>query len=125
MPSNLRVFFSAPLVAWLALERLLYALDPYESNEALVAQRRLLATGTPRRIEAAVKDGNIYLSGEVLVKGVIVEIPRVERLNLSGLPGLERYEGYPARLEALLRVLEIASARTLRMDAKGGLTAER
>ena len=68
------------------LERLLYALDPYESNEAIVSQRKLLSIGTPGWVVIEIKDGSLSLKGQVIVKGIGIDMPGIERLNLTGLP---------------------------------------
>jgi translocation and assembly module TamB len=71
-----------------ALERMLYALDPYENNESIVRQRKLLRMGSVRWVTAGLKDGMLSASGQVEVKGVKLELPRLERLNVASLPGL-------------------------------------
>jgi hypothetical protein len=74
-----------------ALDRMLYALDPYESNETIMGQRKLLRIGRPRWARAAVKSGLFSAGGEVEVKGARIELPRLDRLSLSGLPGLGKF----------------------------------
>jgi hypothetical protein len=63
-----------------ALDRMLYALDPYESNESIVQQRKLLRMGPVKWVAASVKDGMLSASGQVEAKGVKLELPRLERL---------------------------------------------
>ncbi|MFH2219460.1 MAG: AsmA family protein [Pseudomonadota bacterium] len=99
-----------------SLERLLYALDPYENNEAIVSQRRLLRTGSPRRIRAVVRDGSLSLSGVAEIKGVLMDLPRVDRLNIAGVPGLGKYETYLDVIDPVIAVLKISSATGLRLD---------
>ncbi|MCP4688666.1 MAG: hypothetical protein GY859_11490, partial [Desulfobacterales bacterium] len=102
-----------------ALERLLYALDPHESDEAIVSQRRLLRIGSPRWIRVSIKDGSLSLRGEIMVKGSPIDIPRVERLNLANLANLEKYEKHLAALEPAIQALNILSANVLRISESG------
>jgi len=76
----------------LALERLLYALDPYENNEIIVSQRNLLKTGSPIWIEIVVRDGNLSMSGEISVAGLRLNLPTLKRFTITGISGLERFE---------------------------------
>jgi len=69
-----------------ALERMLYALDPYEDNESIVRQRKLLRMGSVRWVTAGLKDGMLSTSGQVEVKGVKLAIPRLERLMWRACP---------------------------------------
>jgi len=68
------------------LERILYRMDPYESNETIVKQRKLLRMGSPRWVEFEILYGNLSLRGEVEAKGLQLELPRIERLNVADLP---------------------------------------
>ncbi|MFU8857798.1 MAG: hypothetical protein ACNA8S_12450 [Deferrisomatales bacterium] len=107
------------------LERALYALDPGESNEAVVRQRRLVRLGGPRWVRAQVRDGNLSVEGEVEARGVRLALPRLERLRVSQLPGLE---GLGEALEALLPLrgaLEAVRADVLTVDDAGILRFER
>ncbi|MBF0397766.1 MAG: hypothetical protein HQK78_13390 [Desulfobacterales bacterium] len=81
-------------ISSLALQRILYALDPYESNEAISSQRKLLNTGYPRWINLNIKNGNLSLDGEIEAKGIRVSIPKLERLNISNVGTLNRLEEY-------------------------------
>jgi hypothetical protein len=105
-----------------ALERVLYALDPYENNESMVRQRKLLKSGTPRWVKAAVRDGMLSASGEVEVKGMKLELPKIERLNVAGLPGLGGYEKRLAVIGPIIKGLNILSADTVRVDKDGKMT---
>ncbi len=67
------------------LERLLFSLDPYERNEKLVAQRKMLRLGGIKGLRASAVDGSFSLEGEAEIKGVAVDLPRVERLRLADL----------------------------------------
>ncbi|MFC1892187.1 hypothetical protein ACFLZT_07330, partial [Thermodesulfobacteriota bacterium] len=44
------------------LERFLYAMDPFESNETIVSQRKLLSIGTPRWVNLRIRYGNLSLT---------------------------------------------------------------
>lgn len=102
-----------------ALERFLYALDPYESNESIVSQRRLLRRGTPRWIKIRIQNGALSLTGEVSVSGARVAIPPIDRLNLDRIGGLDRYEGSLSGMGPLVDLLKMLSAETLAVDEKG------
>ncbi|MBW2042349.1 MAG: hypothetical protein JRI76_10000 [Deltaproteobacteria bacterium] len=92
-----------------AFGRMLYLLDPYESNETIVSQRRLLRSGVPRWIDIHVQNGILSLDGEVIVKGIPIKIPHLERLNLAAISGLKAYEGYLTALGDLNRILDLTS----------------
>jgi hypothetical protein len=102
-----------------ALDRVLYALDPYENNEAIVQQRKLLRMGTPRWAKAAVKNGMLSASGEVEVKGVKLELPSLERINVAALPGFDRFEKRLAVIGPVIKTLNILSADTVEVDRDG------
>jgi len=101
-----------------ALEQMLYALDPYENNEKIVSQRKFLKKGYPRWIRLMIKDGSLSLEGVLSIQGVDVEIPSIDRLNISGLSGLEPLEEVLLKLEPAVRFFKIASAN--RIVAKQG-----
>jgi hypothetical protein len=101
-----------------ALERLLYTIDPYESNEAVVSQRRLLQKGSPKWAELKIKDGNLSMRGELAIEGVDINFPSLERLNISNLPGMEKYAGRLSGLKPIVRILEIASANVIEVGEK-------
>ncbi|MCP4110988.1 MAG: hypothetical protein GY749_36605 [Desulfobacteraceae bacterium] len=105
-----------------AIERLLYALDPFESNEAIISQRRVFQTGTPRWIRAVIKNGSLSLTGEAEIKGVRIEIPRLNHLNISNLSWPDQVEKNLAGLKPLIRILEISSADILEIDNKGEIS---
>ncbi len=99
-----------------ALERLLYAIDPHEENEAIVSQRRLLRLGSPRSIRVRVKDGFLSLSGAIAVKSVPVSIPPLNRLNIARIPGLNAYGSALSALAPVISALDTASADTLALE---------
>jgi len=92
-----------------AFGRVLYLLDPYENNETIVSQRKLLHSGVPRWIDVNVSNGILSLDGEVIVKGVPIKIPHLERLNLAAVSGLETYEPYLSYLNTWVLILKIVS----------------
>lgn len=102
-----------------SLERFLYALDPSESNEAIVSQRQLLRLGSPRWINVYVKDGSLSMEGEVDAQGVAVAIPGLRRLNVANVTGLDNYAEHLASLDPIVEVLKICAANGIKIS-KGG-----
>jgi hypothetical protein len=94
----------------MALERLLYSIDPYESNEAIVSQRRLLKNGSPKKIRLDIKDGFLSLRGNVSIKGIEFSLPAIRRLNIAQVPGLERFEEKLSGLAPVISILQKVSA---------------
>lgn len=93
-----------------ALERLLYSLDPYESNEAIVSQRRLLKNGSPKKIRLEIKNGFMSLRGKVSIKGIEISLPAIRRLNIAQVPGLERFGEKLSGLTPMIKILQQISA---------------
>ena len=102
-----------------SLERLLYALDPAESNEAIVSQRQLLRMGFPRRIYVHIQDGNLSIEGEIDVQGVPVEIPSLRRLNVANISGLDKYADYLVGLVPVIKTLKFCSANAIKIGENG------
>lgn len=98
------------------LERALFALDPSESDETIVLQRKLLKTGTPKWIKIAIKDGSFSLRGEVLVAGATVALPTLSRINLVNLGIVREFESYATSLKQMMDVLDMMSANVIRTD---------
>jgi len=96
-----------------ALERILYALDPYETNEAMAAQRRLLKAGFPKQIRLDIRDGFLSLKGDVVIKGVTIALPAIRRLNLAQIPGMARFQGRLSGLTPVLSILQKLSAEKI------------
>jgi hypothetical protein len=96
-----------------ALERILYALDPYETSEAMVAQRRLLKAGSPKQIRLDIKDGFLSLTGEVTIQGVTIALPAIRRLNLAQIPGMARFQDSLSGIGPALSILRIMSAEKM------------
>jgi hypothetical protein len=103
------------------LERFLYALDPYESNEMMVKQRKLLRQGTPRWIEIQIKDGNLSLKGEVEVKGALIRLPEIRRFNVALLPISDRLNEQAPKLRHLMQLLNILVSDTILVNQGEGL----
>ncbi len=102
-----------------SLERFLYALDPSESNEAIVSQRQLLRLGSPRWINVYVKDGSLSMEGEVDAQGVPVAIPSLRRMHIANVAGLDNYAEYLAGLDPLIAVLKVCAASGIKISKDG------
>jgi hypothetical protein len=102
-----------------SLERILYALDPSESNEAIVSQRQLLRLGSPRWINVSVKDGSLSMEGEVDAQGVPVAIPNLRRMHIANVAGLDNYAEYLAGLDPLIAVLKVCAASGIKISKDG------
>lgn len=98
------------------LERMLYALDPDEQNETIVQQRRLMGIGYPRNVRLGMAYGNLSLSGEVVVKGFQLELPRIDRLPVANLPIRKQLTKALAPLPALVITLDAASGGSICRD---------
>ncbi len=118
---NLQITIHLSHIGSRTLERFLYGLDPYESNETMVKQRALLRLGSPRWIRMEVAHGALSLRGEVEVKGALVELPKIDRLNLAALPGMDKFATQAAAFGTLNEALRILSADGIRVDPKEGL----
>lgn len=101
------------------LERMLYALDPNEQNESIVAQRRLMGMGHPRHVRLGMAYGNLSLSGEVEIKGFRLELPRIDRLPVANLPIRRQLAKALAPVPALVNTLDAASADGICRDPAG------
>lgn len=107
------------------IERALFSLDPYERNEQLVAQRKMLRLGTLKGLRANAVDGAFSMEGEVRIKGIAVDLPKVERLRISELPLRQELSRNRGSITALRSVLDLVRADTLAVDPKGKLTLHR
>jgi hypothetical protein len=101
------------------LERILYAMDPYESNEAIINQRKLLRMGSPLWIRILIENGNLSLSGQVQVKGMSVDLPSINRINLADLPLQRRLEPILSKMENIIKLLEIISSDSIYIGDDG------
>jgi hypothetical protein len=95
------------------LERLLYALDPYEANEGIVKQRALLRKGSPEWVNLEIRHGNLSLTGDVSVMGARLPLPPVERLNVTNMPIHTKLQKILSRLGPVERGLKTLSADTI------------
>lgn len=104
-----------------AMERLLYAIDPLESNETIVSQRRLLKKGFPRRIHITIKEGNLSLAGEVAIGPVTEKIPPLERLSISNLQGFDSAVSKLTVMDTVSMILEAAGAEGIQPEPEGSV----
>jgi uncharacterized protein involved in outer membrane biogenesis len=102
------------------LERMLYALDPDEQNETIVQQRRLMDMGYPRNLRVAIAYGNLSLSGAVEVKGFQLDLPPVDRLNISNLPVRDKLAAPLSAVPGLVRALDAISGTVICRDKDAG-----
>ncbi len=91
------------------LERVLYALDPDEQNEAIVQQRRLMDMGHPRHLRVAASYGNLSVTGAVEIKGFRLDLPPVDRLPIANLPLRDKLAMPLAAVPGFIRLLDAAS----------------
>ena len=102
-----------------ALERFLFALDPYGNNEAIVKQRQLLKIGSPSWFKLGIKNGMVSLSGEISVKGIPIPIPSIDRLNVMNIPGIEKLQLQLSKGQPVIQILKIMSASNLMIGQSG------
>ena len=107
------------------LERALFGLDPYERNEQIVAQRKLLRQGSLKRLRAGTLDGSLSFDGDVLVRGVQVALPRAERIRLAELPIQKELARGMAGVATARKMLDLLRADTLTIGPKGEFTLGR
>jgi hypothetical protein len=107
------------------LERALFTLDPFERNEQIVALRNMLRLGTLKGLRATAVDGSFGMEGELLVKGVAINLPRVERLRISEFPLRQELSKNRATILAVRRLLDQLRADTLVVGSHGELTLQR
>jgi translocation and assembly module TamB len=107
------------------IERALFSLDPYERNEQLVAQRKMLRMGTLKGLRATAVDGAFSMEGEARIKGVAVDLPKVDRLRISELPLRQELSRNREGVTALRGVLDLVRADTLVVGPKGELSLKR
>ncbi|NTV49781.1 MAG: hypothetical protein HGB32_06135 [Geobacteraceae bacterium] len=107
------------------IERALFSLDPYERNEQLVAQRKMLRLGGLKGLRANAVDGAFSMEGEAHIKGVTVDLPKVERLRISELPLRQELARNRKGIMALRGILDLVRADTLVIGPKGELSLKR
>jgi hypothetical protein len=107
------------------LERALFSLDPYERNEQVVAQRKLLRNGNLNWLRAGTLDGSFSLEGEVQAKGINVTLPPVERIRLADLPLKKQMATTLAGVKKLRTLLDLVRADTLIVGPDGKISLKR
>lgn len=107
------------------IERALFSLDPYERNEQIVAQRKMLRMGGLKGLRASAVDGAFSMEGEAQIKGVAVDLPKVERLRISELPLRQELARNSKGIAALRGFLDLVRADTLVIGPKGELSLKR
>lgn len=107
------------------LERALFSLDPYERNEQVVAQRKMLRLGRLIGLRANAVDGAFSMEGEARIKGIAVDLPKVERLRISELPLRQELVKNRGAIMALRTLLDLVRADTLVVGPKGELSLKR
>ena len=107
------------------LEQALYALDPNERNEQMVAQRKLLRIGSLKGLRAVAVDGAFSIEGEALVKGAPVDLPKVDRLRISELPLRQDLAAQRGSIMSLRSILDLVRADTLVFGQHGEVTLKR
>jgi translocation and assembly module TamB len=122
---QLRLALNLRKIGTNTIERALFSLDPYERNEQLVAQRKMLRLGALKGLRANAVDGAFSMEGEALIKGVAVDLPKVERLRISELPLRQELVKYRGGITALRGVLDLVRADTLVIGPKGELSLKR
>lgn len=107
------------------MERALFSLDPYERNEQIVAQRKMLKLGGLKGLRANAVDGAFSMEGEAFIKGITVDLPKVDRLRISELPLRKELAKSSKGIAALRGFLDLVRADTLVIGPKGELSLKR
>jgi len=107
------------------IEQALFSLDPYERNEQVVAQRKTLRLGTLKGLRVTAVDGALSMEGEAVVKGLAIDLPKVERLRISELPLRQELVKNRKSIEALRGLLGLMRSDTLVVGPKGELSLKR
>ena len=123
MLKDLRLDVDITHIGSKALDRFLYSLDPYESNESIVKQRNLLRTGSPRWVKLNILYGDLSMSGQVSVKGIMVDLPQIDRINLTELPIQRQLDESLSNLGELIDFLKIMSASGIGFSNNGMIEA--
>ncbi|MFZ4857135.1 MAG: hypothetical protein ACOYL3_12135 [Desulfuromonadaceae bacterium] len=125
LSEQLRLVLNIRKIGSNTLERALFSLDPYERNEKLVAQRKMLRLGHLKGLRATAVDGAFSMDGEAEIKGVAVLLPNVDRVRISELPLRQELVKYREKIMALRGFLDLVRADTLVVGPKGELTLKR
>jgi translocation and assembly module TamB len=105
-----------------SFDRALVSLDPHETNEAIMAQRKLLRLGRLQRAEVEVSDGALSLSGAVNVEDVTIDLPKIDRLRLADLPLHKELAPLLTAISAVRPPLEFVRADILDIGAQGEIS---
>jgi hypothetical protein len=105
-----------------SFDRALASFDPYERNEAIMAQRKLLRHGQLQGVELQAADGALALSGKVKVEGVSIALPKIDRLRLAELPLQKELAPLLSAISAARPPLEFLRADTIAIDAQGEIS---
>lgn len=105
-----------------SFDRVLASLDPYERNEAIQAQRKLLRLGQLQGIEVLAADGALAVSGAVNVQGASIALPKIDRLRLSELPLEKELTPVLTAISAARPPLEFLRTDTIVIDAQGKIS---
>jgi hypothetical protein len=122
---QLRLALNVRKIGANTIERALFSLDPYERNEQVVAQRKMLRLGTLKGLRATAVDGAFSMEGEARIKGVAVDLPKVDRLRISELPLRQELTKNRAGILALRGFLDLVRADTMVVGPKGELSFKR
>jgi len=95
------------------LQKFLYAMDPSGSNEAIVRQRKLLDLGRPKRIKLSLNQGSLSLSGQVVVKGIEINLPSINRLLVSELPLEEQLSDLGLPFNSVNKILKTIAGQEI------------
>jgi hypothetical protein len=125
LSEQLRLALNIRKIGSNTLERALFSLDPYERNEQLVAQRKMLRLGSLKGLRATAVDGALSMEGEAQIKGVAVLLPNVDRVRISELPLRQELIKYREKIMAVRGFLDLVRADTLVVGPKGELTLKR
>lgn len=122
---QLRLSMNVRKIGANTIERALFSLDPYERNEQVVAQRKMLKLGGLKGLRVNAVDGALGMEGEARIKGVTVDLPKVERVRISDLPLRQELVKNRKGIAALRSVLDLVRADTLVIGPTGDLSLKR
>ena len=125
LSEQLRLAVNIRKIGTNTLERALFSLDPYERNEQLVAQRKMLRLGNLKGLRATAVDGAFSMEGEAEIKGVALQLPNVDRVRISDLPLRQELVKQREKIMALRGFLDLMRADTLAVGPKGELSLKR
>ena len=125
LTEQLRLALNVRKIGSSTIERALFSLDPYERNEQIVAQRKMLRLGGLKGLRIAAVDGALSMEGEAQVKGVPLALPRVERLRISELPLRRELQANRGSILSLRSLLELLRADTLVIGPAGDVLLKR